>query len=159
MTPYLENIRNACIKASPEIMELKFGCEVMLLLGDYYGEIGRVVYPSGKCTKHKLYKNCNEDCDIKDAVSIVTNWDDEPSEWLLLSNGKDYKVLGREIRLADVLLAIKSSPKCDTLWEYEVISDLIWGKTNKQIEMWNLRKDSLSEQSEETLKFISDLLK
>jgi hypothetical protein len=55
--------------------------------------------------------------------------------------------------LADVLLAI----------EKMLIDENsgIWGKTDRQnsvVSHWNLRKDDLNEQSEETIDFLAELL-
>ena len=159
----LQEIREACIKANPEIMELKLGCEVKMLLGDWHGEIAYVEYQCGKCSKHKLYKNCNEDCYPDDAVTVVTNPEEEPIEWVLLNNGKDFEVLGRPIRLADVLLAIgnRGILKVNNLGGFSVFNDYIGGKAewvDVAMPRWNLLKDDLTEQSPETIDFIHSLL-
>lgn len=76
---------------------------------------------------------------------------------------EDCKILGRPIRLADVLLAIGSRAK-----DFELRNDYLWSwsvdvpKYNddraNQI-FWNLRADDVREQSEETINFIYNLLK
>lgn len=71
-------------------------------------------------------------------------------------------VIGRPIRLSDVLLAIysfrdeRNEKVPSTTERYNKNRDedelLIW-------QYWNLRKDDLTQQSLETLQFIADLLK
>jgi hypothetical protein len=56
---------------------------------------------------------------------------------------------GRSIRLADVLLAIFEADA------EERADELIHGS----VKVWNLRKDHLNEQSEETIDFLADLLR
>lgn len=167
MNTYIDIIRKACIATDPSILDLKFGCEVKMLLGDWYGEIGHVEYPCSKCPKHKLYKNCTEDCDPDDAVSVVTNPDEEPKEWIFINNGKDFEILGRPIRLADVLLAIA---KCKKNWNSEewgvcdiqlsdFVPDFVGMDSNEKGGCaWNLLQDNLTLQSEPTLEFLAKLL-
>lgn len=68
-------------------------------------------------------------------------------------NIDDIKILGREIRLADVLLAMKSLK--ERKW-----TDQAWLITGSKDDCnWNLLKDSLTDQSEETIEFLYELLK
>ena len=63
--------------------------------------------------------------------------------------------ISRPIRLADVLLAI---PKSEPLTLFP--ERLIFGEVNEKgaFGIWNLRKDDLNEQSEETIDFLAGLL-
>lgn len=79
-----------------------------------------------------------------------------------------YEILGRPIRLADVLLAIDNVKPSLT----DAFSDTFCGvRINGEFEMmsvgdsfssgvkWNLREDNLDSQSEETITFLAELLK
>lgn len=165
----IETIRKACIKANPSIKDLVFGCEVMMKWGDYHGDVATVEYVCGKCKKHKLSKNCNEDCyfdgNIEDAISVVHSPEDEPKEWILLE--ADYDIIGRPIRLADVLLAIKDNTigihksamnNGTYAWFIKLHepNGLQFKATGK---LWHLLKDDLTQQSDETIDFLYELLK
>lgn len=73
------------------------------------------------------------------------------------------EILGRPIRLADILFAIENNNKCSI--EYTVFSDLFtmihYEKPDEQgycsTCYWNL-KDDLRDQREETINFIYELL-
>lgn len=158
MENQIKFIRECAIRANPEIVELKFGCEIKMLWGDYHGENAWVEYKCGKCRKHKLSKNCRDTCyddgDIDDAVSVVQYPEDEPKEWVLLSDGKDYEIIGRPIRLADVLLAIRGDLTSKEQ-EFDIYKQVII----TIVGMWIKNPDDLSLQNKETIEFISNLLK
>ena len=64
-----------------------------------------------------------------------------------------WKSAGRPIRLADVVLAIKSSdPSKMTVGRFKELCGDVCSR-------WNLRTDNLSQQSAETLKFLASLLR
>ncbi len=160
----LTAVREAVIRAVPSIMDLKFGCKVKLLFGDYHGDDGLVEYQCGKCSKHKTGRKCNIDCPIEDAVSVLVYPEDEPREFVLLSNGKDYKILGRDIHLADVLLAIEGNIKSkwlkspspqETFGNYQPYLEL---NAHELLKRWDLTQDNLNDQSEETCNFLYNLL-
>ena len=74
-----------------------------------------------------------------------------------------FPLIGREIRLADILLAISSS-KGDEAWEYAIDSlgrfMRDWGESRHEAlsRHWDIRNDSLDSQSEDTISFIHSLL-
>jgi len=138
----LQKIKDACIKANPEIMELKFGC----------------VYQNSKF----------------DYIATITGFSDEQYHIELNRGGKsvenkstmeekadDYIILGRPIRLADVLLTLE-----DILMSVSVTNKVDYGKASFILEpvgsmkhfMWNLKDDNLEHQSEETINCIANLL-
>lgn len=155
----IEHIRAKAIEANPSILELKFGCRVEFLLGEDYGEIGKVEYACGKCSKHKLYKNCKEECYeeglIEDAVSVVFNDEDEPKEYILLQNGKDFKAIGRPIGLADIFLALDSNKEKGSI-DFHGNMGVLPFKGHCD---WNLKSDNLELQEAATIDFIYNLLK
>jgi|ERR1700735_2616515 len=169
MNDKIQTIREKCIEANPEIVELKFGCEIQLYDEDM--TIATLIGGIGKCTRHKKATNCNEDCDIESALWVSTVESDpkelyEPTEWIIEKSRTDlYKILGRPIRLADVLLAIGPDNQPITVDANGIITSFKanpkdWESPifDKQVD-WNLRADDLEKQSPETIEFLYDLLK
>lgn len=142
----LQLVREACIAANPEIVSKKFGCIVLLK------PTRRGVLYSHKFPSKRFWKN--DDCNRWETEN---GWIDDTEMNSLIIN-EDAEIIGHPIRLADVLLAIKSSSKCDTYWEYEAIKDVVWGKSMHGEHPWNLRRDNLEEQSDECLQFLAGLL-
>lgn len=147
----LEIVREACIKANPEIMELGFGCGVK------YGE--------GIFKHYTLY--CGT---LSDDKVVLYMWNiGEPirvSKDQLETFGE---ILGRPIRLADVLKTV--GKKTNNAWAVEsrLGALLEWGSNGdgvmafyepagKDRPCWNLNKDDLSLQTDETLQFLATLL-
>ena len=135
----LQKIREACIKANPEIMELKFGCEFI-----YQG--------AGERTGEKHYISRKD----KDGF-----WMDDKGEIACFDDGMKGaivgKIIGRPIQLADVLLAIEKirckgliSPKLKRISEF-------W-EVKRTLDYWNFKDNNLESQSEATIKFLADLL-
>lgn len=104
---YIKVIRAACVKANPEIMELKPGCML-----ERYGP------------------------------------------------DMNYNIIGLDVSLVDILLA----SECTTNQPRNIVVSAggffeVNSKGNLElVSYWNLRQDSLTDQSEETLKFIAGLL-
>ena len=118
----LEAIKKKCIEANPSIMDLVFGCEVKWL--HRKGIIARTFTEHGwRMVQVNLYNK------KPNTVSLRI---------------EALEILGRDIRLADVLLAMGAKEN----WE-----DLIRGKNS-----WNLKNDSLDQQSPETIAFLYQLL-
>lgn len=127
MTNY-EIIKQKCIEANPEIMELKFGCKIKNL----HGKIETFINNAGQ---HK-YRCISENGFFDETLKIFIT-----------------EILGRDIHLADVLYAI-------TITDSEAMAEKVAGDlTFQSINSWNLLKDSLKDQSEETLEFLANLLK
>lgn len=150
----IEDIRKACIKANPEIVELKFGCNVK-----------RYATP-----------------EIDTLVRIFTDTKGGFGVWLIRQEPHDYdttfrflatreeveswQIIGRPIRLADVLLAITQSEKNWNNEEYGCVGLEIQEDRNEaELETnekgwakWNLLKDNLEDQSEPTIDFLWSLL-
>lgn len=130
----IEAIHAWCIKANPDIVSLKSGCRVLLKKGV------EVTFISSKPMGHDgMWVYCKEENGNITKFSYNASFKD---------------IIGRDIRLADVLLALKQHPDCDTSWEYEVASIIIWEFSRK----WNLRADNLNDQSDETIDFIQSLI-
>jgi len=159
MKDKIEFIRKKCIEANPEINKLDMGCAYKRkaikgawhkhtlvrpvsyenLCGCKQGMLSTQAFRSfkcGLCKKEKSWPNGG-----------VPKWClDCASERKVCPHCKTgLEILGREIRLADMLITLEGKVRNE--------SALVL------IAMWNLLKDSLQDQSEETIDFIYDLLK
>jgi len=140
----IEAIRQKCIEANPEIVELKFGC---IFEHTWCGEKTINIISS------KPEPSMNQ---ILLRVPTIdgNTWDFE------IPFQKEYKILGRPIRLADVLLAIgkkqEIKPRLE-LWSVQL--EMMFTRNERNNAMWNLLKDSLSDQSSECIDFLYELLK
>lgn len=132
-----QKIREACIKANPEIMELKFGCRIRMWGYDdnvFLRKIDKYGYEWQYLSHSGQLESCN--------------------------NAKP-EILGREIRLSDVLMAIGDKGLFSASIGGSIVS-FIWNykqphEKHKHF-TWNLLRDNLSEQTEETKAFIASLL-
>lgn len=137
MLTTLDKIRVACIAAQPEITELKFGCEVKIKVKDDWHKDSGVVY-------HILDRNT---ASVDESYRLVERWNSE-------YHPSCFEVLGRPIRLADVLLVLGNGW---TRNRQTKIYDLDQ-KCQAVVCQWSMTKDDLAKQSEETLTFIAGLL-
>ena len=148
----LEKIRKACIKANPEIMELKFGCVEKRHYRNLYDKNGQPEF----------------DTKVMYLGTTKTQWKDEVV--FLDDQGKpnmDYhcskkEIIGRPIQLADVLLALdKKRETGSPVWLVASHGEFILWENKKVKERsviyWNLKKP-LEEQSKETIDFIAELI-
>lgn len=159
----IEFIRQKCIEVNPEIVELKFGCFIndkytMLLRcgGDFGNEIMQIVDTrTGEAGGY--FASYIDDGNGDSRLETVEDW---------IKNG-EIEIIGRDIRLADVLLAISHSEKN---WHQEdfgcVSADLAEKSTSVELStnekgyaFWNLRQDNLNDQDDPTIKLIYDILK
>lgn len=143
MTPtqQLEYIRSKCIESNPSIVDLVFGCIVeykplrALRIPDRYG----VYVGEGRG---------------KDSVNIWFDGADSGSQkpYTVFLKRNHIEIIGRPIRLADVLLAIKISKHQSEFdfWAVELLEHKIKG--------WNLLKDDITLQSDEMKQFVFELL-
>jgi len=140
----LDKINAACVKANPAILELKFGCK----LSD--GQEEKIIVDA-----NGQYWCCNDGTKFNRAALMSYEKGDR-----VFLNWKVFFILGRDIQLADVLLALHKEFTSD-LSLYEAMDKLIhpiWGNGKIRFEQkWNLLKP-LHEQDDPTLFFIADLL-
>lgn len=142
----LQKLKEVIQKANPEIMELKFGCEVEVKT--YSGNVTKVIYldegGSGVYVSHPS---------LKSKTAFFEKFD------YSIAGFKKYilkEILGRPIRLADVLLAIKADVYIDSDGFFLIMLDD--NDVRKVGAKWNLQKNNLDDQSPETIKFLLDLL-
>ena len=120
----LEKIRQAVIKANPEIVELKFGCEVE------FNDSSREVI-IGISLENIEVERVQTRTHYQIGVSNIT------------------EIIGRPIRLADVLLAIGKNDPMGRNGIQDYMDILI---------KWKLKDDNLDNQSKECIEFIHGLL-
>jgi hypothetical protein len=137
----LEAVRAACIRANPEITELKFGCEVLRRSETTY----HVINPLGwGANDRKCWLNSVPFGDMP--IELEKD---------LVQNGGEFEIVGRAIRLADVLLAIGKDGRV----EYAMAAhDGLQIRVGYDAVYWNLRKDDLAEQSDECVAHLAHLL-
>jgi len=116
--------------ASPEIMELKLGCEVMV----------RGIREDNPGCENDVVIDGRIDKDNRIGLGYFGQVPIEGCE-----------ILGRPIRLADVLLAAEYTKRYD-----DIINELLY--SHQRGTMWNLKDNSLDNQSDETKQFLIDLL-
>jgi len=127
-------IRKKCIEVNPEIAELKIGCKVLWKTMDeefiFINDIDE------QCKKPKYYYLYSEE----GKYFTLYKWDN-----------KEWEIIGRPIRLADIIYMLKEVSTMGTDY-YEKEKQLI---TN----LWDLKHNDLEKQKEETIDFIYKLLK
>lgn len=124
MTEHYNQLKSIIQKANPEIMELKFGCEIR----------GMGFYAYGLSDRNNG--------DLVGYATSLGRFD---------GNLNNDEILGRPIRLADVLLAIGE--------KWVMVSNNSFPQQVVEVfNKWNLRDDNLDHQSEECKHFLIDLL-
>lgn len=140
----IEYIRQKCIEANPSIKDLVFGCHFM----------GRSAFGDPYDT-HLVFENWKEKRNTIRCLGPLGNqcvWD--------IGN---IEIIGREIRLADVLLAINKVEKA-WLGDWVInsrghfVKQYINGLHVAEAARYNFLKDSLSDQDEACISFLYELL-
>lgn len=142
----LETIRKACIEANPEIVALNWGCKIKK--GD--GEL-IVTYVSDICQDTMVYAVGFDGHPIVLYTGTYSLYLDQIDE-----------IIGRDIRLADVLLAIGTIEKdgwCIAPDGQFVEYDVETGNMRLSRFWWNLKDDNLEHHTPETHKFIADIIR
>lgn len=153
----IEIIRAACVSANPEIVELKFGCEVTAFATDdvVVEQRGKIIGIQLEQPYDTLVYFAYDSCPFIRAL--------KPYRENAEKTPRDYKIIGRPIHLTDVLWAIYArGPEMKTRVNLECDGQfLTWTPEvgHRLGPTWNLRNDDLSAQSEETLQFLANLLK
>lgn len=140
-----QTIREACIAANDDILKLQFGCRVYINeeLNPYQSTI---IDAWGIPSKRYFYL-------LGEPHKIYTE------EMLTLQVGN--KILGRDIRLADVLLAIEKNSNQSIVFDTKGrITDIRTATSNgfHGAINWNLLHDSLDLQSDELIEFVYPII-
>lgn len=141
----LEIIKQACIKANPEIMELKLGCKALIYINSYLFAESIIV---GK-TESRVYFT-------REGRSGVERCRIGGDDVNALNCGYVKRIWGRPTTLADVLLALNEKEKFKSNIRSMAINGGFY-ENGKLIAQWDLTK-SLEFQSEDTLNFLAQLL-
>lgn len=132
MKEQIEFIRQKAIEANPDIKKLKFGC---------------VVENKGK--KYLIFR------EYMDGYFLATDGKHSELHVSKLNNQHtETEILGRDIRLADIIQALMLTKK----WLGASLENQCRDYFNILIQ-YNLRQDRLEDQSPETIEFIYNLLK
>lgn len=182
----IDIIRKACVAANPEIMELKFGCRFAVSKRSEFEELGvasgdYVALFDFEFDSEYFHKAINVNAALKIHFLEGKTTDYEVTKVVtfgafkkLLAN-RNIEIIGRPIRLADVLLAIHAlepdnrppyfNVGCDGGF-YSVDYTYPDDQTCKVVHTglggfgagWLLEKDDLTEQTNECLEFLAHLL-
>lgn len=133
MNEKYEQLKKVIQEVNPEIMELKFGCEIKW----YDGQITTVL----------KYNPKEASGGILDVMPL------KGGENMVYAN--ECMILGRPIHLADILLIYGNIPA--TGKSYGGMTELERG-VMQIYTRWNLHDDNLDHQSDETKQFLIDLL-
>lgn len=157
MKSYEQIIIEACIKANPEIIELKPGCEVMMKkYGGKYNDmlnysisqpVPIVSVCDGVGGVKRLVCIDNFGNTFTDGIKKVGD------EWMECPS-RISKVIGRPITLPDVLLAMT---KIDTGQMFILEESGLRYATHPKVPSWNLYKNDLRLQSNELKMFIAGI--
>ena len=143
-----DKLREAIIKAVPEIIELKFGCKIE---NGYASEDNPTRI--GYFVEH-IFRTARVN-----PGSHIRLTDGKRKFWEVKKDNDKLEIIGRPITLADVLRAIeKLNDVHSTIMSYKKTSKM--KKVSVIIDilrLWNL-KEPLSGQSEETIQFLKDIL-
>lgn len=137
----IKEIVKKCSECNEDIMKLQFGCKIMV------GDMERTMISFHEDVGYKTLLNTNTFYISKETMEF----------------SKMIEILGREITLADVLLAIENTGVSITfygagkMW-FVMTKNLKKGRTGYENVTWNLLKP-LSGQSIETISFIYELIK
>ncbi len=150
-----QELKSIIHKAVPEILELKFGCEVEVIRNQ--NKVAKVVsyYPGHT---NSLLTFCYGGFDYE-----TRSQNFEPEAFELC-----FKILGRPIRISDVLVAIRESKvesifirQDGTIFKWEKFTE--GGSGHHGVEStyinWRISTDDLDAQSEKCKQFLYDLLK
>lgn len=145
----IAEIRKACVAANGDIMKLQFGCEVEIKEGV---EVPSWPGATQKATLIAPFK-----------AKIICNYYYGDLEYLFAAkdecsfdlNQVKYAVLGRPIRLADVVLALEFK----LMGKFKTVSFAQAQPILETCMMWLKGKDNLRDQSPECIDFLYSLLK
>lgn len=139
----IKSIREKCVAANPQIVELKFGCSLVRKDAD----IGwnAVVTNSPRYRGGTGYEYFSSDHwnQIQQSTEQITD---------------EYEIIGRPIRLADVLLAMNDHAPLACSHSGGFLKGGREWKYREPVVRWNLRADDLEQQSDECIEFIHSLL-
>lgn len=139
-----EKLKKVIQEANPEIMELKFGCEV-----SYNNEpfmLVSIEFDESEEGNSTYVYNVFPSILVAGEANVPTYFA------RLIGEYEQFQILGRPIRLADVLLALSEKFPGELIPKFEDYSTTLF------MGYWNLKDDNLDNQSFETKQFLINLL-
>ena len=135
----LQQLKEIISKSNPEILELKFGCEVEVENGKrfFITEMPEIYF--------------RQDGDLMEILEYPTSPDAEANIYTIT------KILGRPISLADVCLAYLRKRE-NELWDWEKKKVRRETYFEDIVGKWDLEDDNLVNQDSETINFLWELL-
>jgi hypothetical protein len=146
-----DQLKKVIQAANPEIMEPKLGCKVQSLDNSKFPKAD---WTAIQLSKNHFGRGYDELC-VSSPEFGVAGYDI-----------KGFEILGRPIRLADVLSALQESNKETDLLNppkrmhggvLKVEGGMLYMRHGNPVK-WNLKDDNLDHQSEETKQFLINLL-
>lgn len=139
-------IRETCIEVNPDIVKIQFGCRVDIPLIESESRIGKV--NKGTVIDSFIEKDISWSKYNKTNDKISVYMDSGEFRPMIGIKKNKIKILGRPIRLADILLCINLS----TYFDYSVSN--VYTNEISLLKVWNLQDNTLEEQDDETIDFI-----
>lgn len=130
-----QKLKKVIQHAVPEIMELKFGCEVVC--PSFLGKQMKFRYAGKKHTGGM------------ELWSLIT--DTVNNEKVIANDELKYEVLGRPIRLADVVFAMG-------LEKFNTLDTQTLKRKSDILHLWNFQDDNLDHQNDDCKEFLINLL-
>lgn len=128
-------IKQKSVEANPDIKKLEFGCSINRPYNMY--RYGGIIIGEDNGSYYVMYDSISQE--------IITMHDIQDDE-----------ILGRDIRLADILYAINTHGISNNEFWHDNTTEFY---ISKMALKWNLLKDNLNDQSDECVEFIYNLLK
>lgn len=143
-------LKNKIILDNPDILKLEFGCEVKILTddSDFYG-----IAPK-EWQRVKVIKVSPK----KAVINVMWQFPNSEVDYESRIQAKELKILGRPIRLADIIYSLsKFSLRFDTTG-FSSASLYLAHLTLQVLSNYNLKNDDIELQSQELIDYLTNLL-
>ena len=151
----LDKLKKAIQEIVPEIMELKFGCEVIYLEEKSEDKDKHFICLGNTGMMTQLHQGCYSCYDFKEKnkKSWDEGFDKIHREW---HTNYNFKILGRPITLEDVLITVKKRYEDKLFVEQK---KCVWNAFScwEVVREWQLNKP-LDQQPKETIDFLYNLI-
>jgi len=172
----LEEVKQKICEIIPEIKELKNGCQIRPKNQEGLDKLYKFEWGDDKGEHEHFpvtileYTPHSETYEERELIEgkMVVGWDDPFGAYVVRHDARDFlfidddeediEILGRDIRLADVLRAIGNTGalKINNLGGFSWFTDNEW--KNIATPRWDLSKDRIDDQSPECIDFIHSLI-
>lgn len=143
----ITKLKEVIQKAVPSILELKFGCRLLDETHQFFGQPDPVVCVIADEWANEEYES-----------HWIDYYREHSCKFTNAEIRQKFKILGRPIRLADVLHAVSDAYHTRILRE-DLEHKSLWEWAGEiSCKYWNLLDDNLDNQSDECINFLTDLL-